>query len=156
MRLLILSIAIVSFVVSCKTNHKRAEKEVSLTEAEVKNFIRKYDDMWGRRDTGMMKLAIDERYTYFTSTGAMRNRNDILSWFTPTDKYKVEKAERSEISIQLIGNTAIVSSRWIGNGSFGNEKFSDDQRCGLTIQKINGELKLLSEHCTQIAGNEAN
>jgi hypothetical protein len=48
MRLLILSIAIVSFVVSCKTNHKRAEKEVSLTEAEVKNFIRKYDDMWGQ------------------------------------------------------------------------------------------------------------
>ena len=153
MRLVILSIVISIFFVSCGTAHKKDEKDASLTEAEIKNFVRKYDDMWGKRDTGMMKLAMDDRYIYFTSTGSVRNRNDILSWFTPSDKYKVEKAERSEISIQLRGNTAIVSSRWVGTGSFGNEKFNDDQRCGLVIQKINGELKLLAEHCTQIAGN---
>ena len=93
---------------------------------------------------------MDENYIYFTSTGSTIGRTDILSWFNPVDKYQVEKAERTEISIQINGNTAIVSSRWIGNGSFGEEKFNDDQRCGLVIQKANGRLVLVAEHCTQI------
>jgi hypothetical protein len=152
MRLIILSTAIFILFVSCSDDQGNANSDVSLTEAEVKDFIREYDAMWAGRDTGSMKLAMDDHYIYFTSTGSTRKRGDIISWFTPVDKYKVERSERSEISIQLEGNTAIVSSRWVGNGSFGDEKFNDDQRCGLVIQKVDGKLKLLAEHCTQIAG----
>ena len=152
MRLVVLSAAISVFIVSCGTNQEKEKSEDSLTETEVKDFMRKYDQIWASRDTGLMKQAMDDHYIYFTSTGSTRGRSDIISWFTPAGKYKVEKAERSEISIRLKGNTGIVSSRWIGNGSFGDEKFNDDQRCSLVIQKIDGKLKLLAEHCTQIAG----
>jgi len=151
MRFIILSAAVTILFLSCNTIQKDKD-DVPLTEAEVKDFIRQYDAMWASRDTGLMKQAMDDQYIYFTSTGFTIGRGNIISWFTPADKYKVEKAERSEIIVQLNDNTAIVSSRWIGNGSFGNEKFNDDQRCGLVIQKINGTLKLVAEHCTQIAG----
>jgi ketosteroid isomerase-like protein len=150
MRIIILSAAVSIFFLSCNTIQKKHKNNVSLTEAEVKDFVRQYDAMWASRDTSLMKQAMDDQYIYFTSTGSTKGRSDIISWFTPADKYKVEKAVRSEISVQLKGNTAIVSSRWVGNGSFGSEKFNDDQRCGLVIQKSDGKLKLLAEHCTQI------
>ncbi|HKO81982.1 MAG TPA: nuclear transport factor 2 family protein [Chitinophagaceae bacterium] len=150
MRLIVLLAVVSIFFAACSTNQEKAGD--FLTEAEVKEFIRGYDEMWASRDTGLMKQAMDDHYIYFTSTGSTRGRSDIIGWFTPADKYEVEKAKRSEISIQLKGNTGIVSSRWVGNGSFGNEKFNDDQRCSLIIQKTDGKLKLLAEHCTQIAG----
>ena len=138
------------FLFSCQWDQQVGKNDGLLTEAEVKDFIGKYDRLWASRDTTGMKQAMDENYIYFTSTGSTIGRTDILSWFNPVDKYQVEKAERTEISIQINGNTAIVSSRWIGNGSFGEEKFNDDQRCGLVIQKANGRLVLVAEHCTQI------
>ena len=139
------------FLFSCQSDQQVGKNDGLLTEAEVKNFIDKYDRLWASRDTTGMKQAMDENYIYFTSTGSTIGRKDILGWFNPADKYQVEKAERTEISIQINGNIAIVSSRWIGNGSFGEEKFNDDQRCGLVIQKLNGQLVLAAEHCTQIA-----
>ena len=97
-----------------------------------------------------MKNIIDENYVYFTSTGAVITRKDIISWFTPADKYKIDTASRSEISIAIHGNTAIVKSRWIGSGTFGDEKFNDDQRCGLVLKKSGGQIRIISEHCVQI------
>jgi hypothetical protein len=91
MRLIVLSAAISVFFVSCSTNQAKVKSEDSLTEAEVKGFIREYDQIWASRDTGLMKQAMDDQYIYFTSTGSTRRRNDIISWFTPADKYKVEK-----------------------------------------------------------------
>jgi hypothetical protein len=63
----------------------------------------------------------------------------------------VDTAYRNEIVITVNDNLAIVSSHWIGNGTFGTEKFNDDQRCGLVLQKINGKIKIVAEHCAQIA-----
>jgi len=121
-----------------------------ITEKEVIDFIKHYDDLWANRDTTGMKEAIAANYIYFTSTGNTTTRDRIIGWFTPADKYKVDTAIRSEISVMLNGNAAVVSSRWVGSGSFDGERFRDDQRCSLTIQKENGKLKLISEHCTQI------
>ena len=122
-----------------------------ITDAEVKEFISSYDSSWHKRDTNSLKGLMDEQYIYFTSYGGTLSRDHLMGWFTPADKYKVDTASRSEVSYKINGNTAIVSSRWIGNGSFGEEKFDDDQRCSLVLQKKNGKLKIISEHCTQIA-----
>ena len=122
-----------------------------LTEKEVTDFVRHYDDIWTKRDTTGMKKAMSENYIYFTSTGNTSTRDRIISWFVPADKYQVDTAVRSEIHVIINENVAVVSSRWIGSGSFDGERFRDDQRCSLTIQKVNGELKLISEHCTQIS-----
>jgi hypothetical protein len=137
-------------MISCNDNDGVSGKSGPLTEAEVKDFITAYDKAWSERDTTSMKEMMDEKYTYFSSGGATRTRKNIIDWFTPADKYKVESALRNEIAVTINQNVAIVSSHWVGNGSFGTETFNDDQRCGLVIQKIDGRLKLVAEHCVQI------
>ena len=121
-----------------------------ITEADVREFVEAYDRAWSTRDTVAMKEMMDERYIYFTSVGATYDRERILSWFTPADKYKVKEALRNEVEIILHDEVGIVSSHWVGSGTFGEYAFNDDQRCGLVIQKINGKIKILSEHCVQI------
>ncbi len=143
--------AILAVFISCQTTETKKSGPELVTAAEVKEFIASYDGAWGDRDTSKMKEIMDEQYLYFTSTGGTIDRTHIIGWFTPADKYKVDTAARSEISFLLQGNTAIVSSRWIGNGTFGEEKFNDDQRCGLVLQKQNGKVKIIAEHCVQIA-----
>jgi len=150
MRKYILLFVIAGFISACSDDQKEKTAENKITEKEVTDFIKHYDDLWAKRDTTGMKKAIAENYIYFTSTGNTTTRDRIISWFTPADKYKVDSAIRSEISVTINDNTAVVSSRWVGSGSFDGEKFKDDQRCSLTIQKVKGELKLISEHCTQI------
>ena len=139
-----------SLYFGCNEKSETSDQLNGLTEREVRDFINVYDTMWAKRDTVAMKESMSENYIYFSSTGSTSNRERVISWFTPPDKYKVDTAMRSEINVTIHGNTAIVSSRWIGSGSFDSERFSDDQRCSLTIQKENGKLKLISEHCTQI------
>jgi ketosteroid isomerase-like protein len=149
LKFLLLVPAIILYA-SCSRNAPGTVDTDLLTTAEVKDFISAYDGAWKGYDTTAMKELMDEKYIYFTSTGSTSDRKRILSWFTPVGKYKVDTAYRNEISIVLNGNTAIVSSHWKGNGSFDGTAFSDDQRCGLVVQKLSGKLKIISEHCIQI------
>ena len=149
MKKYILLFAVTGLLIACD-DKEDDDKDESITENEVTEFIKHYDDLWVKRDTTGMKKAMAENYVYFSSTGNTTTRERIISWFTPADKYKVDTANRTEISVTINGNIAVVSSRWVGAGSFDGERFSDDQRCSLTIHKANGELKLVSEHCTQI------
>ena len=144
-------IAFIAIITSSCNDQQQGTKNESLSEKEVEEFIMSYDDMWARRDTSLMKATMSDSYIYFSSTGRTIDRKSIMDWFNPADKYKVDSVSRNEIKITIEGSTAIVSSRWIGSGSFGGEKFEDDQRCGLVIRKENGKLKILSEHCTQIS-----
>ena len=114
-----------------------------IAEKEVIDFIKQYDALWANRDTTGMKTTMADNYIYFSSHGNTTTRDRIISWFTPTDKYKVDTAIRTEISVSINNNTAIVSSRWVGSGSFDGERFRDDQRCSLTIQKENGKSILI-------------
>ena len=139
-----------SLCFGCNNKSEKPVKENILTEKEVRDFVSNYDNMWAKRDTTGLKDAMAENYIYFTSAGSTTDRKKIISWFSPADKYIVDTAIRSEIAITINGNTAVVSSRWIGSGSFEGESFKDDQRCSLTIQKTDGKLRLIAEHCTQI------
>jgi len=65
-------------------------------------------------------------------------------------KYILNSAERSEIAVYRTGKTAIVSSRWKGQGSYDGEEFRDDQRCSIVVAQEGGRWRVLSEHCTQI------
>lgn len=141
------------FLLTACTLHESKGKTSAdiLTEKEVTDFVARYDGAWKSRDTTLMKEIMDERYTYFTSRGSTITRQSIISWFAPADKYRVDSAARSEITITYLhGNTAIVSSRWIGSGSFGEEQFRDDQRCGLVLEKKDGKVRIVAEHCIQI------
>jgi ketosteroid isomerase-like protein len=134
----------------CNDRSVQHAEENAVTEKEIRDFVNDYDRMWAKRDTTAMKEAMAENYIYFTSVGTTSTRDRIISWFTPADKYKVDTAIRSEINVVIHGNNAVVSSRWIGSGSFDGERFRDDQRCGFVIKKENGKLSIISEHCVQI------
>lgn len=121
-----------------------------LTDKEVMNFIMEYDKVFAERDTMAMKQMIDDNYTYFSSTGQLSNKDNTIEMFEPSNEYKVDTVARMEINYQLNGNVAIVSSNWIGRGSFAGEKFDDNQLCGMVIQKKDGQLKIIAEHCVQI------
>ncbi len=147
-----IQVLVCSIFFSCAAGDKEnTKKGTALTEAEVRDFVRSYDEMWARRDTNSMKKAMAEDYIYFSSTGSTIDRTRILSWFTPAFNLKMDTAVRDQVKIVLNGNTAVVSTHWVGNGTINGEKFADDQRCSIIIQKINGELKVITEHCTQIA-----
>lgn len=149
--MILLLTALSIMLICCSPGQDKNEQGTNpITESEARNFITAYDGMWARRDTTAMKKTMADSYIYFTSTGTTMYRGRIISWFKPADKYIVDTAIRSEISVHLNGNTAIISSRWRGSGSFEGTRFRDDQRCSLVIQKIKGQLKLLSEHCTQV------
>ena len=153
-RLMVSVILCALLMSACSNGTGTPAKEDDLTENEVREFIKAYDKAWSERDTMALKDMIDEKYIYFTSVGSTLKRNSIMSWFTPADKYKVDTAVRNEIEVTLNGNTAIVSSHWVGSGSFGEERFNDDQRCGLVVRKVGGKVRVIEEHCVQIAKKE--
>ncbi|MDF2190073.1 nuclear transport factor 2 family protein [Paraflavitalea sp. CAU 1676] len=127
---------------------------VSLTREEVAAFVGHYDSSWNTKNVAAMESIYGKSFVYFTSVGGTSTRAQNLE-VLGADYYKVLKADRSELEIIIDGNTAIVSSRWRGNGIWKDTTFNDNQRCGLVIQKQNGQLKLLSEHCVEIQGDTA-
>lgn len=149
MKLFLFTILSCLLISSCKPGKKPIDA-VLLTEQEVRDFVIAYDSAWTGRDTMAMKEIMSERYIYFSSMGSTITRDRILGWFTPADKYKVDTAIRSEVTVTLNGNTAIVGSRWVGSGSFDKTPFRDNQRCGLVLQKLDGRIRIIAEHCVQI------
>jgi hypothetical protein len=117
---------------------------------EVRAFVARYDSAWNQRDTSAVSRLLAQQYQYFTSRGGMSSRAETLAMLSDPD-YRLEHAERSEIAITLSSPVAVVSSRWIGRGSYRGRPFKDDQRCGQTwLQASRRTWQLLSEHCVQI------
>lgn len=118
-------------------------------EAQIKKIIAEYDDGWNRKDANTVAKFLASGYTYFSSTGGTTSREKTLE-FLRSPKYILRSAKRSELFPVVTENTVIVGSRWVGNGSYNDESFNDDQRCSLVFTREKKEWKLLSEHCTQI------
>lgn len=135
---------------SCKNEGKLSESSsADLSKEEVLAFLQKYDEAWNAKKNKEVDAIYAPQYKYFTSVGGVSSRARNLE-ILAADYYKLITANRTEIEIAIDGNTAIVSSRWTGNGTWKGEPFNDIQRCGLVIQKKGKDLKLLSEHCVDI------
>jgi hypothetical protein len=120
-----------------------------ISKDEVMDFLKRYDEAWNLKQNKVVDSLYAPYYKYFTSVGGISSRARNLE-ILAADYYKLISANRTEIDIVIDGNTAIVSSRWQGNGLWKGEPFNDNQRCGLVIQKQGKQLKLLSEHCVDI------
>lgn len=118
-------------------------------EAEVAGVIKAYDQAWGRKDAAAFEQILAADYVYFTSKGALWPRQRWLGLML-SPKYALGSAERSEIVVHRTADTAVVSSRWKGHGTYDNKPFRDDQRCSLVLARSAAGWKILSEHCTQI------
>lgn len=135
-------------IIACGDNQQLSQGE-TISKEEVLAFLNTYDDAWNTKKNTVVDSLYASQYKYFTSVGGISSRVRNLE-ILAADYYKIISAKRTEIDISIDGNTAIVSSRWQGNGIWKGEPFNDNQRCGLVIQKQGKELKLLSEHCVDI------
>lgn len=118
--------------------------------AQVVAVVAAYDSLWARKDTAAARRLLSPRYQYFTSTGAVQTRDAVIEFLARPD-YRLDYVRRSEVAVTLDGPVAVVSSRWVGKGSWAEGTIDDDQRCGLVFVRGEDGWRLLSEHCVQIA-----
>ena len=64
--------------------------------------------------------------------------------------YSLKDVSRGEFLINIYGNTAVVSTRWKGKGTYRGNPFDEDQRCSIVVIKKKDKVEILSEHCTPI------
>lgn len=128
-----------------------ASGQVKEMDGSLKTALTAYDNSWNKKDAAGVSSVLADGYTYFTSNGGLTDRKRTLEFLASPD-YRLTFVERSEITLHTIsGDTAIVSSRWKGRGTYGKEQINDDQRCGMVFVRREKQWKLLSEHCVQIA-----
>jgi len=118
-------------------------------DREVVGVLARYDTAWNKKDSATVGNILAPGYIYFSSTGGITTRERTLE-FLSSPRYVLTSAERSEVKTYRTGNTVIVSSRWVGKGTYDKEVIDDDQRCGLVFTKIGKQWKLISEHCARI------
>lgn len=125
------------------------KKQTKLTEEEVINVIKQFDDGWRNKDFKMVDSVLSPVYIYFTQSGGLFSRDSLVQT-AASNTYLLESMDRCELIVSLYENTAVVSSRWVGKGTYRGIPFDEDQRCSVSIIKINNKVQLLSEHCTPI------
>jgi ketosteroid isomerase-like protein len=119
-------------------------------DRQIKDLVQRYDSAWLKKDVAAVQRILAPEYVYFSSEGKVNDRKSTFQ-FLQKDSYKLDRSERSEIEIHRTGATAVVSSRWIGTGSYEGKPINDNQRCGIVLSEVKGKWLIVSEHCTQIA-----
>lgn len=144
MRLMLLSLVIFAFA------SVPAVAQPAASDATLMAALTAYDKAWNKKDVKAAGIMMADQYVYFNSRGGEPQNKQAMLEFLARPDYKLTFVERSEIVVFLSGNTAVVSSRWVGKGSWSGGTIDDDQRCGLVFVKNGKSWKVLAEHCTQI------
>ena len=137
----------VAFAVACGGPSGPA----SGTEKRLHTAIAAYDSAWQQKDTPAIERILSPGYTYFSSTGELSDKSRTLRFLADTG-YVLTLSRRSEVQVKLAGRTAVISSRWEGEGRYRAEAVHDDQTCGQTWIWTGDEWLLLSEHCVNRPG----
>ena len=120
-----------------------------LTREEAVSVIDRFDEGWRNKNLELVDSVLSPDYIYFTQSGGTFSRDSVVAT-AGAPSYTLEKMSRSEIYIQISGNTAIASTRWKGKGVYRGTPFDEDQRCSIVIVKKGDKVEILSEHCTPI------
>jgi hypothetical protein len=118
-------------------------------EQSVRRFVERYDDVLNHKEATAVERILAPEYVYFSSKGEVVSRRSLLNELL-SPNYLLLSAQRSEIEVHLTSGTAVVSSRWKGQGTFDNRPFHDDQRCSIVLVRGREDWQVLAEHCTQI------
>jgi len=143
MKLFLCLIIALVFLSSC------GRKQTYLTEQEVVDVIKKFDDGWRHKNLAVVDSVLAPGYIYFTQSGGLFSRDSVVQT-AGSPAYTLEFMTRTGFNVELSENTAVVSTRWIGKGSYKGVPFDEDQRCSITVIKSNGKVQIFSEHCTPI------
>jgi ketosteroid isomerase-like protein len=118
-------------------------------EQDVRRFVERYDNALNHKDAAVIERTLAPEYVYFSSKGEVRSRQSFLDELL-SPRYVLASAERTEMKVHLTSSTAVVSSRWKGQGTYDGQQFRDDQRCSIVLVREKQGWVALSEHCTQI------
>lgn len=124
-------------------------KPDTITPEEAVQAIRRFDEGWKNKKAGIVDSILAEKYIYFTQSGGVFDRGNLVKT-AGSDEYKLVLMERTLVSVQVSGNTAVVNTTWKGKGSYYGNAFDDLQRCSVTLVKHDGKVEILAEHCTLI------
>ena len=125
----------------------------SLTQDEAIGVINKFDDGWKNKNMEKVDSALSPMYVYFTQSGGIFSRDSVVAT-AGESTYELHDMSRSEFNVEIINNTAVVSTRWKGKGSYRGTPFDEDQRCSIVVVKKGDLVQIFSEHCTPIKGNK--
>ena len=129
--------------------HSCKNKQAFLTTEEVTDVINRFDDGWENKNLKKVDSVLSPLYVYFTQSGGVFSRDSVVATAGEAS-YILQNMSRSEFTISLNGNTAIVSTRWKGKGSYRGTAFDEDQRCSIVVIKKDDKVEILAEHCTPI------
>jgi hypothetical protein len=146
MRLLFF-LGFILFLAGCKCHQPSP-----LTEQEVHDVIKRFDEGWQNKNAKEVDSVLSKKYLYFTQSGHTFDRANLVQT-AESSVYQLQTMEREQFTMQIEGNTAVVNTVWKGKGTYHGEKFDDNQRCSITVVKVNDEVKILAEHCTPIKSN---
>jgi len=118
-------------------------------DEDIIHFVETYDGAWNHKDAAKIEPILAPDYVYFTSKGGVMSRQHMLDMMLSA-KYLLASAERSEIQVYRTSNTAVVSSRWKGHGTYNGQAFRDDERCSIVLGLEKQPWQVLAEHCTEI------
>lgn len=121
----------------------------SITREEAIAAIKSFDDGWKNKNAKRVDSVLSPSYIYFTQSGGTFERKNIVQTAGSPD-YKLDTMYRRHIDIRIEGNTAVLNTVWYGKGNYLGSPFDDSQRCSITLIKKNGNVEILSEHCTPI------
>jgi hypothetical protein len=124
-------------------------KSERITKEEVVEALNRFDEGWKFKRPAVIDSILSPSYLYFTQSGGTFSRNNVVAT-AGSNQYKIDTVYRRQFEIKLDGNTATVNSTWLGKGSYYGKPFDDFQRCSVTLVKLRGKVKILSEHCTPI------
>ena len=120
-----------------------------LTEEEVVHIINRFDEGWEKKNMNTVDSVLSPSYVYFTQSGGTFSRDSVVAT-AGESSYFLKDMSRGEFVINIYDNTAIVSTRWKGKGTYRGIPFNEDQRCSIVVVKKNDKIEILSEHCTPI------
>ena len=106
----------------------------SITEEEVIAAIKKFDNGWENKNLHTVDSVLSHSYVYFTQSGGIFSRDSVVAT-AGSPSYVLHNMCRSEYVVTLYDNTAIVSTRWKGRGTYRGVPFDEDQRCSITLIK---------------------
>ena len=125
------------------------QKQRPLTKNEVIKVINRFDSGWEHKNMKEVDSVLSPAYIYFTRSGGVFSRDSIVAT-AGEPSYSLRDVSRSEFSVMIYDNTAIVSTRWKGKGTYRGNPFDEDQRCSIVVVKEGDKVEILSEHCTPI------
>lgn len=115
---------------------------------ELERLYGEWTRAWLDRDPATVDRLMAEEYRYAAPDGRVYDRAAILG-IVRSPSYRLDWGERSEVSVApLCADSAVILSRWRGEGGYEGRTFRDDHRCTTVFARRGGAWRIVHEHCS--------